>query len=375
MQFTCTKENLSYALNLVSSVAGKQNNLPILSHVMLTVSDSTVELAATNLEIGVKAHLRAKVDSPGSFTVPAKTLADFVGLMSGDQVQITQKENELVIESGRSNTKIKGMPAEEFPVIPEFGEGKSFSLERSKLKNALAQVVFAASKNEIRPELSGVYFGFGVYGHPGLTLAATDSYRLAEKRIPVAQGGDEVTCIVPARTAGEFIRLMALSESSDEKETNVRFFVGDNQVSLRYGSFEITSRLIAGRYPDYRQIIPNEFKTTAMFSKSQMVSSVKAASLFAATGVNAVNLKLNPSAQSVVITSTSSQAGAYETALDIQGEGIENSIILNHRYLLDGMSHLEGEEIVIHMNSIDAPCLLRSKDDKDYLYLVMPIRQ
>ncbi len=375
MQFTCTKENLSYALNLVSSVAGKQNNLPILSHVMLTVSDSAVELAATNLEIGIKAHLRAKVDSPGSFTVPAKTLTDFVGLMSGDQVQITQQENELVIECGRSNTKIKGMPAEEFPVIPEFVDGKSFSLERSRLKNGLAQVVFAASKTEIRPELSGVYFGFGVYGHAGLTLAATDSYRLAEKRISVAQGGDEVSCIVPARTAGEFIRLMSLSEQSDEKETNVRFFVGESQVSLRYDSFEITSRLIAGRYPDYRQIIPNEFKTTAMFSKSQMVSSVKAASLFAATGVNAVNLKLNPSAHSLNISSTSNQAGAYETTIDIQGEGVENSIVLNHRYFLDGMSHLDGDEILMNMNSADAPSLLKSKDDKDYLYLVMPIRQ
>ena len=375
MQFTCTKENLSYALNLVSGVAGKQSNLPILSHVMLTASDSSVELCATNLEIGVKAHLRAKVDSPGSFTVPAKTLTDFVGLMGGDQVQLTQKENELVIESGRSNTKIKGMPSEEFPVIPEFTEGKSFSLERTKLKNALAQVVFAASKNEIRPELSGIYFGFGVYGHAGLTLAATDSYRLAEKRIAVAQGGDEVTCIVPARTVLEFIRLISLSESSDEKETNVRFFVGESQVALRYGSFEITSRLIAGRYPDYRQIIPNEFKTTAMFSKSQMVSSVKAASLFAATGVNAVNIKLNPASQSVHITSMSTQAGAYETSLDVQGEGIENSIVLNHRYLLDGMAHLDGEEIVIQMNSSDAPSLLKSKDDKEYLYLVMPIRQ
>ncbi len=375
MQFTCTKENLLYALNLVSAVAGKQNNLPILSNVMLVANDSSVELSATNLEIGVKSHLRAKVDVSGTFTVPAKTLADFVALMSGDQVQVTQKENELVIESGRSSTKIKGMPSEEFPVIPEFVDGKSFSLERSKFKNGLAQVVFAASKTEIRPELSGIYFGFGVYGHPGLTLAATDSYRLAEKRLPVAQGGDEVTCIVPARTVSEFIRLMSLSESGDEKETNVRFFVGDSQVALRYGSFEITSRLIAGRYPDYRQIIPNEFKTTALFSKAQMVSSVKAASLFAATGVNAVNMKLNPSAQSVVITSTSSQAGAYESALDIQGEGIENAIVLNHRYLLDGLAHFDGDEVVISMNSGDAPSLLRSKDDKDYLYLVMPIRQ
>jgi DNA polymerase-3 subunit beta len=375
MQFTCTKENLSYALNLVSSVAGKQSNLPILSNVMLVANDSSVELSATNLEIGVKAHLRAKVDAPGSFTVPAKTLADFVALMSGDQVQVTQKENELVIESGRSNTKIKGTLAEEFPVIPEFSEGKSFSIERSRLKNGLAQVVFAASKTEIRPELSGIYFGFGVYGYQGLTLAATDSYRLAEKRLPVAQGGDEVTCIVPSRTVSEFIRLMSLSEGSDEKETNVRFFVGDSQVALRYGSFEITSRLIAGRYPDYRQIVPSEFKTTALFSKSQMVSSVKAASLFAATGVNAVNIKLNPSAQSVVVNSASSQAGAYETALDIQGEGIENSIVLNYRYFLDGMSHFDGDEVVISMNSGDAPSLLRAKDDKDYLYLVMPIRQ
>jgi DNA polymerase-3 subunit beta len=375
MQFTCTKENLSHALNLVCPIAGKQNNLPILSNILFVVNESTVEISATNLEIAIKAHVRAKVDSTGSFTVPAKTFTDFVNLLSGDQVSIELKENELVIEGGRSKTKIKGMPAEEFPVIPELLEGKIFSIERTLLKEGLAGVVFAASKNEIRPELSGVYFGFGGGAFAGLTLAATDSYRLAEKKVPVAQGNDDVATIVPARTVSEFIRLLGLADGKDLKETNVRLLVGDNQVALRYDTFEITSRVISGRYPDYRQIIPNDFKTTALFSKSQLVNSAKAASLFATTGVNALSLEIKPGTQVAKISSMSTQAGAYEAELDIQGEGIDNTMVLNHRYLLDGISHMGGEEVLFQMNSGDAPALLKTKDDISYLYLVMPIRQ
>lgn len=376
MQFTCTKENLAYALNLVNGITGKHANLPILSHVLFQVTESGVEIAATNLEIAIKAHLRAKIDSTGSFTVPGKTLTEFVNLLSGDQVQISLQENELLVEGGRSKTKIKGMPAEEFPVIPEFIDGKSFVIHRDLFKEALSEVIFSASKTEIRPEMSGIYFGSSVYGYEGLTLASTDSYRLSEKRVPLVQGvGEEISWIVPARTAAEFIRLLSLTAGKEEKENNVRFLIGGNQICLRYDAFEITSRVIAGRYPDYRQIIPKEFKTTAMFSKSQLVSSIKAASLFATLGVNAVLVKLNPGAQSADLSSTSTQAGEYSTTLDIQGEGSENSIVLNHRYLLDGLQHMESEEVLLQMNGSDAPCLLKPKDDSSYLYLIMPIRQ
>ena len=200
MKFTCTKENLSKALNLTSALASKQNHLPILAHVLIRATEAKVELIATNLEMGVRATLRAKVESLGEFTVPAKTLADYVNLLPEDQVEVSLQDQELVVMGGNSSTKIKGTAADEFPVLPEVEGGSVYSIDAIALRDGLAKTVIAAAKNEIRPELSGVYAGFFTERFAGLTLAATDSYRLAETHVAVAQGNAEAKMIIPARS-------------------------------------------------------------------------------------------------------------------------------------------------------------------------------
>jgi DNA polymerase-3 subunit beta len=190
MKFTCTKENLIHSLNLIASLTGKSSHLPILANVLITVTDSKVEMSTTNLEVAIRTSLRAKIDKPGSFTVPAKTLSEFVALLRDGQVEVELVENELSIVSGSSKTKIKGSSAEDYPVIPPIDEAHGYALDVTLFKEALSKVVIAVAKNEIRPELSGVYFGLFTERHQGLILAATDSYRLSEAKIPVSQGAD-----------------------------------------------------------------------------------------------------------------------------------------------------------------------------------------
>ncbi len=288
MQFTCTKENLILALNTVVPLTGRGVNLPILGNVLVVVHESHVELVATNLEVAVRATLRAKVDSPGSFSVPAKTIADYVSLVSDGQVDITLDGSELLVVCGASRTKIKGNPSDEYPVIPSVDEKHGYVLSAEHLRGAIMKTVIASAKNEIRPELSGVYFGFFTERYNGLVLAATDSYRLAEFQLPVDQGTSEFRCIVPARAVLEIVRLVSLSASL-QKETNIRISLGEGQLMVRYGTFELTTRLIDGKYPDYAQIIPTSFKTTAVFPVEPMVKLIKAAGIFAASGVNAVS--------------------------------------------------------------------------------------
>ena len=184
MKFTCTKENLAYSLGLVGGVAQKHANLPILLNILFQARESKVELVATNLEIAVKTSFRAKIDKEGSFTIPAKTLLDYVNLLSDEQITIELKdaENEVLIFCGSSSTKIKGSSAEDYPVIPEIEEIHGYSIAVESFKKALSQTSVATAKNEIRPELSGVYFDFFSDRYSGLTMAATDSYRLAEKK-------------------------------------------------------------------------------------------------------------------------------------------------------------------------------------------------
>ena len=257
--------------------------------------------------------------------------------------------------------------------MPEIDEARAYIVDAEKLREALSKIVIAAAKNEIRPELSGLYAGFFTERYQGLILAATDSYRLAEIHVPVAQGTDEARCIIPARTAYEMIRLIGLSKEAGG-ENQVRLFVGDNQLGMRYNSFEMTSRLVDGAYPDYAQIIPANFKTTATFPIDAMVNKIKAAGLFTTMGVNAVSFDLNAADKNIAVSSTSTQTGQHDSKIDADVEGEENSILLNHRYVLDGLLQMDGEA-EFKVNSADAPCLFMPKGKDDYVYIVMPIRQ
>ena len=373
MKFTCTKENISRVLNLVSPLASRQGHLPILMNILIIVDNTKVEMITTNLEVAVKASLRAKIDLPGMFTVPAKTLADYINLLSENQIEFSLEGNELVVSSGTSSTKIKGLPAEEFPVVPEVEEKDAYVILVDNFKNALSKTVIATAKNEIRPELSGVYMGFFKPRYDGLILAATDSYRLAETKVLVDQGDKENEVIVPGRTVFEIIRLLGVLKE-DEKETKARVWVSENQIAVRYDSFEMTSRLVDGKYPDYSQIIPTEFKTKAVFPVEVMVKKIKAAGLFTMTGVNAVSFDLNTKSGTVGVSSTNTQTGEHNSEIDAEIVGEENSILLNHRYVLDGLQQLDGE-VALNMNSAEMPCLFQQKNRNDYLYIVMPIRQ
>lgn len=375
MKFSCTKENLAKSLTLASGIAGKNVNLPILGNILIKADAQKVEITATNLELAIVVSLRAKIEEPGSFTVPARTLLDFVNLLSDDKVDLELKDNEMTLSCGRSNTKIKGTPAEEFPIVPATTEGKGYLINAEDLKSGLSQVLPAMARNDIRPELSGLFFGFNTDAFAGLVMAATDSYRLAEKKIKIQQGQETVKVIVPGRTAQEVSRVLAVAGGMEESESNCRLLLGESQLVLSYNGVQMTSRLVDGQYPDYTQIIPKEFKTTALFATSQLAKEIKAASLFTTSGVNAISLDLNSSENSIGVSSTSTQTGEYASEIAAEVTGTENSILLNHRYVLDGLNNISTESTVLKIISGDSPCLLAPQNDDSYLYIVMPIRQ
>lgn len=373
MLFTCTKENLSYALGIVSGITGRGMNLPILSNIAIHVKESIVELLVTDLEIAIRVFVRAKVDKTGSFTVPAKTLSDIINLVSENSVTIELKDNEIEVSAGSTNIKIKGSASEDFPVIPEIDEEHSYLINAKQLQESLVSVLVAVARNQIRPELSGVYAGFFVGGKAGLVLAATDSYRLAEKKIEIEQGCDEFFCIIPAKTASEIARLLSLGCEGSEK--NVRMWISNNQISIRFNNFEMTSRVVDGTYPDYSQIIPDQFKTTSIIDVSVFVKQIKGAGLFTTSGVNSVSLDVNVAQSSVGISSTSTQTGEYSSEVDVVAEGEENSILLNHRYVLDGLAQIKTDRFKFLLNGSDAPCMFKPENESSYLYLIMPIRK
>jgi DNA polymerase-3 subunit beta len=374
MKFSCTKENLSQALSLTSGLTGKNVNLPILGNILLKADQQKVDVIATNLELAIVVSVRAKVDTAGTFTVPARTLAEFISLLPNEKVDIELSGNELLVRCAKSTTKIKGGPADEFPIIPTLEEGKGFSVGTNDLKSALSQVLPAVAKNEIRPELAGVFFGFSTEGGNKLTLAATDSYRLAERVLPVAQGGADMRVVVPGRTAQEMNHVLTTVNSA-EAEPTVRLLLSENQISVRYEGVQIISRLVEGSYPDYAQIIPGQFKTTAVISTNQFAKELKAAGLFTTSGVNAANLSLKPTVGIIDITSASLQTGDYHSELAAEITGAEVTICLNHRYVLDGLNAGESDTVEMKVVDGDSPCLLTVPGKENFRYIVMPIRQ
>lgn len=371
MKLSCTKENVSRALSLVSGVTGKNSNLPILSNVMITADDQKVDIIGTNLELAIVVNLRAKIEEPGSFTVPARTLLDFVNLLPDEKIDLTLKDNELIVQCGKSSTKIKGTSAEDFPVIPSLEQGKGYVVDAETFRNGINQVLPAVAKTDIRPELAGIFCGFNIDDESSITMAATDSYRLAEKRVVLKQGGEVMKVILPGRTAQEINHILA----APEEEKQARILINDNQIMVSYGNARVVSRLVEGDYPDYKQIIPKTFTSTVTVETNQLIKEMKASGLFTTTGINAVTLVLKPSSSSLGVSSTSTQTGEYSSELQAEIDGGEATLLLNNRYILDGVNNFSTDQTSIKIVNGDSPCIFTPKGDNSYLYIVMPIRQ
>lgn len=371
MKFICTKENLLQGIQAVSPVTGKQVHLPILNNILLQAEMQGVKAIGTNLEMAITALIRGKVEIEGSFTIPAKTLVEYVSLLPNEaRVDCELENNEFVLRSGKQKTKIKGMLASEFPAVPDTEKVSELVFSSDNLKQALQRVLVSVSHSEVRPELQGVLMQTNTEEQLRVFLASTDSYRLTEVRADLLQqASTAVRVIIPQRAAQEIARLLPNTHES------VTLSLGDGQCSCVIGDVQIVSRLLDGNYPDYRQIIPKNWITQVLVNVAELQKGVRAASLFTTQGVNAVSVEIRPSEEIMHISSTSSQLGEHAADIAVEGAGEDVRIILNHRYLLDGLNTTNGEKVSLKIVSGESPCILVPEKSDDYLYIIMPIRQ
>lgn len=369
------QENLKQGLALVGHVSGKNINLPILNNVLVKAEEGKIRLIATNLEIGVISTVRGKIEREGVFTVSSKIISDCINLLPNKKIGLEQKGGDLLVDCENYQAKVRGQSAEEFPLIPEVDRKYYFSAEAEEVKKAVSQVIFATAISETRLELSGVLF---VFSGNNLTIAATDSYRLAEKKIKIKSNNEEEKkIIVPAKTLQELLRILSinLGDEVEEKTSEIKFYISENQILFTYGSTELVSRLIEGQYPDYQQIIPTASKTKISIDRQELIRAVKMASLFSKAGINDVNLDFPTGKNQVVISSVSGQTGENITNLEAKVLGDDNSIVVNYRYLLEGLSNIEKETVKIEVIDSNTPCIIKPDQDESYLYIIMPIKQ
>lgn len=366
MKLICTQENLSKGLQLVSHIASKNISLPILSNVLIKARKGDIKLSTTNLEMGIICKVRGKVEEEGSFTVQAKTLSDYINLLPKENITLELINQNLRIQSKNSKTLMKGLESSEFPLIPQVESEINIEINGKKLKDALNNVSFAVSFDETRPEINGVFFDFN---EKKLTLAATDSYRLAEKGIDLKNDVPQKGFIVPIKTIQELVRII------NEEDDMLEIKISDNQILFSVGGAQLSSRLIEGQYPDYKQIIPTEHKTSIILNTADFINTVKRASLFCKSGSNDILLKFLPNENEIHVSANNLQIGESEARQSADIDGQENNIIFNYRFLLEGLQNIEETECIININTNTNPGLLKPKNEHDYVYIIMPIKQ
>lgn len=373
MKFTCTQENLSRGLSIVSHIANKTATLPILSTVLIRATGNTITLTSTNLEMGVSCAVRGKVEIEGAIAVPARVLTEYVQLSAGN-MDLHLEGDTLYITNGAASTKIKGFSPEEYPVIPHIKKQHPFIIHTHDAATAIGQVVFAVATTDTRPEISGVYV---VFNESSVTLAATDSYRLAERTIPATNPtGAQKEIIIPAKTITELLRIISSIGNEDEEgmSANVELYFEDNQIMCSYNGVDLVSRIIEGQYPNYKQIIPTQHKTKAIMATDEAIRTVKAAALFSRTGIHDISLELKKG--SCRVFTANAQVGEYAAEIQSEVEGEMNTTNLNYKYFIDGFSHCESDRVEILITDSSTAVVMRPAEGQGtYTYLIMPIKQ
>ena len=381
MKLTCTQENFKKAIYSTERVVGKQLTLPILENILLETEQGMLKIAATNLEIGVFLKIGAKIEREGTITVPARLLSSFVNNLPSDgNVTLTVEDQTLTIESGASKAQIKGLQAQDFPIIPEMTGSFLFSLNSQEIRDLIPRLSACVSLDSTRPELTGINM---VLDKIEIRLATTDSFRLAEAVVvPIktnAQAYDSFiektsSIIIPLATFLEVMRVIT------PETQEIKIGIEESQIFFQIDNVRIVSRLINGRYPEYSQIIPQSFATKVVLKKDDVLRAVKMAGIFTSSKSGEVKFSVNALANEVQVQSKVEEVGENQTVLSAEVSGPDQEAVFNPRYMADGLQSCATPLLALLMNSGSSAAVLRTvqgeKNEEmlSFTYIIMPIK-
>jgi len=361
-------EKLKQAVSLVERVAGKHLTLPVLSCVFIEANKNTVIFRATNLDIGIEVSVPAKTGEIGFVAVPAHTLSSFLSNIYGKEqvVSLESVSENLQIKLSRSKGVIKTFPADDFPAIPAVNGEEAIQLPAEALLKGIRAVWYSAAVSSVKPELSSVYIR---QESEDAIFAATDSFRLAEKKVRLPKSAKFNDLLIPFKNCADLIR------SLESMGPTVTMRAAKNLVSFSNDDISITSRVIDGVFPDYRQIIPKGYTTEAVLLKQDMANALKTSMVFS-DAFNQVHMAIDPKSKAFEVRTKNNDVGENETRLDaaLSGEAIEANF--NCKYLSDGFQSMESDSLSLQFNGRNRPLVIRPiSGDQSFLYLVMPMNR
>lgn len=374
MKVSCLQENLAKGLGIVGRAVTTRSSLPVLANVLLETDKNRLKLAATNLEVVITCWIGAKVEEEGAITIPARTLTDLVSNFPQEQVNLNLNKTSqtLHVTCGRTEANIKGIDAQEFPLIPEPDQENRIRIEPPVLKQMISQVAFAAASDDSRPMLTGVSTTFD--GNQ-VIMAATDGFRLSLRSAQIAgQVAEPLRAIIPARALNDVARII----SDDLEAVYISFPQGRNQIIFDMDNVVLVSQLIDGNYPDYKPIIPRRHTTRSVLGTAEFRKACRTADIFAREASNTARVAIDPGGDMApayaTITATSVETGNNEAQIDASVEGQPIEIAFNVKYMADVLNVIDTPQVALETTGPLDPGVIKPVGDTDFIHIIMPMQ-
>ena len=373
MRVSCLQENLAKALSIVGRAVSARSTLPVLGNILIATDNGRLKLAATNLEIGITCWIGAKVEEDGAITVPARTFVDLINALPPGRVdmELSVRTQSLNLKSGRFENNLKGIDAQEFPIIPQLEEADAIRIAPDVLKKMIDQVVFAAATDESRPILTGVLAKFS---GDQFTFAAADGFRLSVRSAPLdTPVSKPFEVIIPARALSELGRVVG----DQEDPVSILVTPQRSQALFHLSNVDLVSQLIDGKFPDYTAIMPKKYETRSVMDTAQILKACKAASVFARENANIARVTVTPGSEltpgHITLQATSAETGDNAGELDATVEGNSVEIAFNVKYMIDVLSVAGTAQVVLETTSSSSPGVIRPLGDDAFTHVIMPM--
>jgi DNA polymerase-3 subunit beta len=366
MKIECMKSKLAEAVGKAEKITGKNLTLPVLSCILIEAQGHEATIRATNLDLGIEITLPVKVHKEGKVAIPGSILNNYLTQSFNDKnVILESAEGNVKVTSDAGTTIIKSLNSDDFPTIPHIKGEKAYKVPAKELIRGVKAVWYSSATSSMKPELSSVY----VYANDnGLVFVSTDSFRLAEKKVKMKELQDFEPLLIPVKNIPDIMRIL------EGAPDTVDMLVTKNQISFSYNGVYLTSRVVDGVFPDYKQLIPKDFKTTITVLKQDVVGALKVATIFS-DKFNKLSIKAHPSEKVFEFSTRNADIGESVNKIESVCEGDDLDINFNYRYITDSFQSVETDSMSFGFNGLTRPLIIRGVSDNSFTYLVMPINK
>jgi len=363
MEVVLDRDQFLKGLQMVHNIVEPRQTLPILANVLLEAEDETIRVTATDLEVGARVSVPAKVASKGAITLSARKLAEIVKELPAAGLTLKVGESAAVnLRCAGVNYRLVGLASDDFPAVVPAAPPAWLTLEAKTLREMLAQTSFAVSHDESRFALNGVLF---VLQPKEIRLVATDGHRLAIANRGVGHGLSGVTGIVPRKAVTEIMRVLGSTE-------DVQIAITENQFVMQMPNFVMTARLIEGQFPNYEAVLPKNHPGRLAIKRTALVAGLRRVSVMAEERNKPVRFSLTPG--TLTLAAASHDLGEAEETLEVDYAGAELTIGFNSRYVLDALAPMETDDVVIELKDSLSPGVMKSAQEEGYCCVIMPMR-